>query len=186
MKRLTHAWIALAASGAAAPAFAHPFYTTVGDFAAGYTHAFLGLDHLLAMFAVGLWAMRAGGRALVRVPLLFCGAIALGIALAGAGLALPGVEPLVAASVLALGLLLTAQRGGAPAYAVVLIAIFGLLHGFAHGASDAPGMAAIVGLLLASVTLHAAGAATAFLLDRRVRACGVALMGAGAWLLAFA
>jgi urease accessory protein len=171
---------------AAGPAAAHPFHGAVGDFAAGYAHAFFGLDHLLAMFAVGMWAMQADRAAIVRAPLVFCAAVGVGAALALSGLALPGVEPLVAASVLALGLLIAAHRGGAPLYAIALIAVFGLLHGLAHGAEQAPALAALAGLLLASVTLHAAGAATAFLFDRRVRAWGVALMGAGAWLLAHA
>lgn len=185
MTRLPTALLALITAGFALPAFAHPFHGGAADFAAGYTHPFLGLDHLLAMLAVGIWAMRAGGGAVIRAPLFFCAAVVLGAALGYSGLAVPGVEPLVAASVLALGLLIAVQSGGARPYAIALIALFGLFHGLAHGVEQASAAAVLtlVGLVLASVTLHAAGAAAAYALDQRVRASGVALMAAGAWLL---
>jgi urease accessory protein len=92
----------------AGPAFAHLDPGAHGSFMAGVSHPLLGWDHVLAMVAVGLWAAMIGGRAVLAVPLAFVGAMALGFALALAGAPLPIVEPVVLASVVALGLLVAA------------------------------------------------------------------------------
>ena len=87
------------------PSFAHLNPAEHGSFAAGISHPLFGLDHILAMVAVGIWAAQIGGRALIGVPAAFVGCMALGFVAALAGMPLPFVEPAILASVVALGLL---------------------------------------------------------------------------------
>lgn len=99
---------------------------------AGLSHPLGGADHLLAMLAVGLWAGQQGGAARWQAPLAFVALLAVGGALGAAGLWLPGVEAGIAASVLALGLLLAA-RARLPRWAGLgLTGGFALLHGLAR------------------------------------------------------
>ena len=85
---------------ATAPAFAHLDPAEHGSFAAGISHPLFGLDHVLVMLAVGLWAASLGGRAMVIVPASFVGAMGLGFAAAIAGMPLPFVEPVILASII--------------------------------------------------------------------------------------
>jgi urease accessory protein len=124
--------------------------------AAGFAHPWLGWDHLAAMVAVGLLAARHGGRWAVAAPAGFVLALAGGAALGHAGLALPGQEHLVAASVIALGALLAVA---APlAWALPAVAVAGLLHGLAHGGELAADGSTLAGIVLASAVLHGLGA----------------------------
>src|SRR4051794_4772947 len=96
----------LAATAAAfalstAPAFAHPNPAEHGSMMAGITHPLSGLDHILVMVAVGLWAAQMGGRSILVVPAAFVVTMALGFALALSGLHLPFVEPAILASIVA-------------------------------------------------------------------------------------
>ena len=102
-RRILIAATALIAS--AAPAFAHLNPAEHGSFAAGFSHPLFGFDHILVMIAVGLWAAQIGGRALWIVPTAFVSMMAVGFALAVAGVGLPFVEPAILTSVVALGLL---------------------------------------------------------------------------------
>jgi hydrogenase/urease accessory protein HupE len=88
------------------PAEAHTGHGLVYDFQAGLRHPLLGIDHILAMAGVGLWAGFLGGPARVRLPAAFLAAMAAGASLAFAGIALQGAEIAVAASVLAIGAIL--------------------------------------------------------------------------------
>jgi urease accessory protein len=144
---------------------------------AGMLHPFSGLDHLLAMVAVGLWAAQQGGRALWALPASFVGALAVGSALGVMGLALPGIETGIALSVLVLGLLVALQSRWALGLACVMAAFFALFHGIAHGqemplAASPWGYGA--GMLAATALLHAAGVLAG------VKAKGTALRLAGA------
>jgi len=89
-------------AAAASPAAAHVDPVAHGSLA-GIAHPFLGLDHVIAMVAVGLWAVAMGGRAMVALPGAFVGAMVAGFGLALWGVTLPVVEPMIAASVVALG-----------------------------------------------------------------------------------
>jgi len=133
----------------ATPAQAHT--GPMAGFAAGFAHPLLGLDHLLAMLAVGLWAARIGGHARWAVPLAFVAAMAL-----GAALPVPMAEPGILASVLILGLLaFWAPR--LPLWApAAVVALFALAHGHAHG-TEVPGVTAAIGFLLATAALHGLG-----------------------------
>jgi len=136
----------------------------------GVMHPFLGLDHLLAMIAVGLWASHLrltddgrtalGRRAIWLVPGSFVLAMCLGAVLAIAGIELPGVEAIIASSVLVLGLC-AAIMGKAPCWlAACLAACFAVFHGHAHGLELAPGLSSagyMGGFVLGTMFLHAIG-----------------------------
>ena len=135
-------------------ALAHPG-DHAGGFAHGFAHPFAGLDHLLAMVAVGLWAARFSGLPRWILPLAFVSFMAL-----GTGLALPMVEPMIAASVLVLGLGAALGRRLPVAAGAALTALFALYHGQAHFAempADASLAGFALGMLSATALLHGAG-----------------------------
>jgi len=175
---LLAAAIALVPAGA----LAHPGH--VGHealgFLAGFTHPFTGADHMLAMAAVGLWAALRGGRAAWAWPAAFVVAMLVGF-LIGQGGAAPFVEPAILASVIVLGGLVAAQAVVPLLPGAMLIAAFGLAHGWAHGA-EAPGAAGgfPLGFALSTVTLHLVGLAAGFGLQRLRRPGLLRLLGAGA------
>lgn len=185
---------ALAALLAVLPtvAIAHTGGDHVHGLEAGLTHPILGVDHLLAMLAVGLVSARAGGASVLRGPAGFLGGMALGAVLAMGGVAIPFAEQGIAGSLVILGVLLAASVTSARLPGVGLVALaglFGFLHGFAHG-TEVPeggsGLAYAAGFLLTTAALHAAGV----LAGRQVlekasvwRVAGVAVSAAG---LAFA
>ena len=144
-----------------APAFAHLNPEEHGSFMAGFSHPLFGLDHILVMVAVGLWASQIGGRALWLVPAAFVGTMALGFGLAVAGVDLPFVEPAILASVVALGLLVAMAARFDTIASAALVAAFALFHGHAHGGElGAAGAASFgVGFVVATALLHAAGIA---------------------------
>ncbi len=155
MRRL----LTFAALLAPMPAFAHGAGDHVHGFATGFLHPVGGLDHVLAMVAVGLWAGLLGGRALWALPAGFLGAMALGFGLGAADVALPMVEAGILASVIILGALVAASARFSLMLAVPLVAVFGLLHGHAHG-TELAGAGAIpyaAGFLIATAALHALG-----------------------------
>ena len=144
-----------------APAFAHLNPEEHGSFMAGFSHPLFGLDHILVMVAVGLWASQIGGRALWLVPAAFVGTMAFGFGLAVAGVDLPFVEPAILASVVALGLLVAMAARFDTIASAALVAAFALFHGHAHGGElGAAGAASFgIGFVVATALLHAAGIA---------------------------
>ncbi len=182
MKHWQKFMMAIAALALAPAAHAHTFGAQGAGFAAGLSHPFVGLDHLLAMLAVGLWAVQLGGRAMLRVPLAFMTLMALGCALALGGLPLPAVETGVAVSVLVLGLLIALAARFPLAAGMLLAGVFALFHGYAHG-QELPQAASVflysMGFLLATGVLHAAGAGLGILFSRGVAANWVRVMGGG-------
>ncbi|MGH7005608.1 MAG: HupE/UreJ family protein, partial [Alphaproteobacteria bacterium] len=114
---------------AATPAFAHLNPAEHGSFAAGFSHPIFGLDHILAMVAVGLWAALLGGRALWLVPAAFVATMMAGFLLAVAGGPLPFVEPAILASVVILGLLAAVALRVPTPLAMGLVGFFALFHG---------------------------------------------------------
>ncbi|HRL28938.1 MAG TPA: HupE/UreJ family protein [Ottowia sp.] len=147
-------WLAL-------PALAHT--GALGDhvhtgFMAGLLHPFTGIDHLAAMLAVGVWSALAV-RPVWVAPLAFVALLGAG-ALGGlAGVAVPGMEPMIAASLLVTGLLI-ATRAQWPVWAAALVAgLFAFFHGAAHGMElSGVGVAqALAGMLIGSAALHLTG-----------------------------
>jgi urease accessory protein len=131
-----------------------------GGFTSGVAHPFTGLDHLLAMIAVGFWAATLGGAERFFVPAAFVAVLALGATFALHGGVLPAVELMVAASVIVLGLMIAFEVKVPVALAAALVSAFALFHGHAHGA-EMPALAGPlaygVGLVLATLALHGAG-----------------------------
>ena len=147
---------------------------------AGFLHPFTGPDHLAAMLAVGLWsALVQRGRMMLVAPASFAALLLLG-ALAGmAGLALPMVEPLVAASVLILGLLVALRFQLGAAASALLVGAFAFFHGLAHGA-ELQGYGALAGMVMATALLHVAGIALGLRLSprfTRTAGAGIAVLG---------
>ncbi|HEV2612649.1 MAG TPA: HupE/UreJ family protein [Noviherbaspirillum sp.] len=181
------AFIAAAATG---PAMAHTGHHANG-FAAGFGHPISGLDHLLAMLAVGLWAAQNRRPATWLLPLAFPLAMAAGAAAGIAGWTTTGLEFGIAGSVAMLGLLV-AGAVTLPAWAgAVLVSAFAAMHGLAHGnelPSGASPLAYGAGFMLATTLLHAAGLLTAAaagmgMHHRLVRYIGAGMTAAGAYLL---
>jgi urease accessory protein len=140
----------------------------VGDhshvsFTEGLLHPFSGLDHVLAMVAVGLWASQLGGRALWLLPLTFPAVMALGAALGLSGVTLPWVEIGIAGSVMVLGAVVALALRPSLAISIPLIGAFALLHGYSHGVelpASASALSYGAGFIAATLMLHAVGIAT--------------------------
>ena len=187
MKRaLAFRTVALAAAAFAVPlAHAHTGHGVDGA-ASGFAHPFAGLDHLLAMLAIGAWAALQQGRARWAIPLAFAAAMAAG-ALAGfAGWGIPAMEPTIAASVVALGLAVAAAVRAPASAGVAIAALFALFHGNAHGmeAAGAPLAAYLGGLLAATGLLHGAGFAAGLAVrETALRWAGAAMAAGGVGLM---
>jgi urease accessory protein len=173
----------------ASPALAHVGHGATASFAAGVAHPLSGLDHIAVMLAVGLWAALKGGRALWVWPAAFVGVMLTGGALGMAHVPVPFVEPGILASVVALGLLV-ALAVDLPLWAgALVIGVFAVFHGHAHGtevAENIGGIEYMVGFALATATLHALGIGFALLMHRvharaviRVAGAACLLVGAG-------
>jgi len=146
-------------------ALAHTGHGDAGGFAHGVMHPVGGLDHVLAMIAVGLYAALLGGWALWLVPASFIGIMAIGGVLGMAGLALPHAEIGIALSVIVLGLAVALRLSLPTLSAMALVGVFAVFHGYAHGAEmppDASGLRYAAGFLLATALLHGAGIALGF------------------------
>jgi urease accessory protein len=177
---------------ASSTAFAHPGHDVSG-FAAGLMHPFSGIDHLLAMVAVGLWAAQGGGRKVWLLPATFMIMLAAGAGLTMQWQALPLVEAGIAVSVLALGLLVALSLQLPASLSVAITGLFGLLHGYAHGL-ELPQSAAPVeyalGFIAATATLHLSGITLGIATRQNYallsRLLGSAIALSGAYLLASA
>ena len=186
---------ALTLSGALLPtaAFAHTGVGATGGFAHGFWHPIGGLDHVLAMAAVGAFAVRLGGRAVWMVPAAFMAMMAAGALVGMVQIHLPLVETGIALSVVVLGLAV-AFRWKLPVVAASALAgLFAIFHGHAHGSEmpiDASGFGYALGFLLATAALHIAGIGLALGIGRigarselALRASGGAMALAGVALL---
>jgi urease accessory protein len=181
----------VAGSAMAHPGHADSMMTTSMSFGSGFSHPFSGLDHLLAMLAVGLWAAQSRRSAMWVLPLAFPLVMIAGALLAFAGLAIPVAETGIAASVAVLGLLI-AFAVRMPLWASVgMVSLFALFHGYAHGSELPHGSSALMyglGFVLATAMLHAAGLGIGLvagkqMADRMVRVGGFGIAAVGAYLL---
>lgn len=188
--------LAIVAAGVAAPllvsapALAHVGHGTDG-LASGLRHPITGLDHLLAMVAVGVVSVLAGTtRRSLLAPAAFLGGMALGGIAGVAGIPLPGAEHLIVASVLLLGLVVAGALDAPGKVLLVGLAVAGAAHGHAHGAEVPTSVhpaAYVAGFLAATAALHAAGAVLGHVVRTRrtVRlGTGTAMVAAAALLLA--
>lgn len=165
---------------------AHELSGAAASFASGLLHPPTGLDHLFAMVVLGVWSAMTAKRVWLA-PLSFAAVLLLGALLGLGGIALPAIEPMIAASLLVLGLM-TAARARLPEMAgAAVAAVFALFHGAAHGGElplGASAMPYVAGFMLATVALHCVGIAGGLALRNtqawvaRVLGGGVALYGA--------
>lgn len=168
------------------PGHEHVVASTAASFASGLLHPPTGLDHLFAMVVLGVWSAMTAKRVWLA-PLSFAAVLLLGALLGLGGIALPAIEPMIAASLLVLGLM-TAARARLPEVAgAAVAAVFALFHGAAHGGElpvGASAMPYVAGFMLATVALHCVGIAGGLVLRNtqawaaRVLGGGVALYGA--------
>ncbi|HLO94501.1 MAG TPA: HupE/UreJ family protein [Burkholderiaceae bacterium] len=136
---------------------------------AGMAHPFTGADHLLAMLGVGLWSGLSLGRRWLA-PLAFVVLLVLGALTASASTLLLDVqEPLIAASVLALGLLVALRWSWPPAAAAALVGLFAWGHGLAHGQELGGAPLALLGMAAGTALLHGVGLALGAWLQTRSR-----------------
>ena len=160
--RLNTLKIGLAALIAALPtlALAHSGHEHTSSFMTGFMHPMGGLDHLLAMLAVGLWAANIGGRALYIVPIAFVGAMLLGGGMAVAGISIPFIEQGILLSVILMGALLIGSVRFPVTVCAVVAGSFALFHGAAHGLEmplSSNSMAYALGFASATALLHIVG-----------------------------
>jgi len=161
--------LALAATALPAVAYAHPATGEAAGFSHGFAHPISGVDHILAMVMVGVFAFQLGGRATWLVPATFVLVMALGGALGVAGTDLPFVETGIALSVVVLGAVIALDVKAPLAAALGVIGLFAVFHGHAHGAEmpeDASGAAYAAGFMVATALLHAAGLALGYIIGR--------------------
>jgi urease accessory protein len=169
---------------------AHTFGAAGAGLTEGLIHPFIGIDHLLAMLAVGIWAAQLGGRSLWLLPLAFVAVMAGGAGLAQLGLDLSLVEVMIAVSVLALGSLVAGSIRVSAGVGVLTVSLFALFHGYAHGLelpeAGTP-LAYAAGFVLATTCLHLIGIGVGIGLRQSqwlTRIGGAALSATGVYLLA--
>jgi len=179
----------------ATPAFAHTGAGPVSGLLAGFGHPIGGLDHMLAMVAVGVLAVQQGGKSLWFVPAAFVAMMIVGGLLGMGAFPLPFVEAGIVGSVVVLGAVIALGRQMPMGVAMALAGAFALFHGHAHGTEmpvDASGLSYGLGFAIATLLLHGAGIGLTmgiqkFVAQRgplAVRISGGAIAAAGAALVA--
>ena len=171
-------------------AFAHEA-GAAGGFISGLTHPLFGLDHVVAMVAVGLWGGQLKKPAIWLLPVTFPIVMAIGGMLGARGMPLPFVEVGIAASAIVLGIMVAASIKPPLWVAAIVVGAFAIFHGHAHG-TELPEAAAPLaygaGFVLSTGLLHAVGIAIGLLVDwewgeKVVRACGGAIACLGLYFL---
>ncbi|HEX3920127.1 MAG TPA: HupE/UreJ family protein [Caulobacteraceae bacterium] len=160
-------------------------------FVSGFLHPLSGLDHIIAMVAVGLWGAQLGAPAIWLLPVTFPLVMAFGGFLGLIGVPLPGDEIGIALSGLCLGAVVLLQAKPPLWVAALLVGFFGLCHGYAHGHELPPGQNALLysaGFVLATGLLHAAGITLGLAYrwtwgQYAVRGAGALILGGGAYFL---
>jgi urease accessory protein len=168
-------------------AHAHSEGGEVGGFVSGFTHPLFGADHIVAMVAVGLWGAFLGAPAVWLLPVIFPAVMAFGGALGVMGVPLPAIETGIAVSGIVLGLMVLLKSRPPLWIASVLVGIFAIFHGYAHGAelpASANPLTYSIGFVIATGLLHLSGIALGMLTRFpwgvvMVRACGGAIACVG-------
>jgi urease accessory protein len=172
-------------------AWAHVASGEAGGFLSGLSHPVSGLDHVVAMIAVGLWGAQLGLPALWILPVAFPMLMAVGGMLGLIGIPLPGVEVGIALSAVVLGALVLGRARLPLAAAVAVVAFFAVFHGHAHGTELQAGENAMLyslGFVIATGLLHGVGITIGLIqrwdLGRQaLRGAGALVMAAGLYFL---
>src|SRR5271165_3846065 len=152
--------LSLAFSILPAAALAHPQSGSAAGFLTGILHPMTGLDHIIAMVAVGLWGAQLGAPAIWMLPVTFPMVMAFGGFLGLVGVPVPGVEIGIALSGVLLGAAVMTESRPPLVAAAALVAIFAICHGHAHGVELPPGTSGLtysIGFVVATGLLHACG-----------------------------
>ncbi len=185
--------ITLIVASVALLAFPSPLAAHEGGAAAGLLsgllHPISGLDHVLAMLAVGIWGAQMGPPAIWVLPVTFPMVMALGGMLSLVGVPVPGVEIGIGLSALLLGLMVALERRPDLRVAAVLVGFFAIFHGYAHGAELPEGQSGIlysIGFVVSTGTLHASGIGVGLIHrwdrgKRALRIAGAGIAAGGAW-----
>jgi urease accessory protein len=167
-------------------ALAHTGHDDASGLAHGFVHPMSGIDHVLAMVAVGLLAAQYGGRALWLVPLSFVVAMAIAGVVGMAGIFVPVAEVGIGVSVVVLGLAIAFQLRPPTLVAMAVVGFFALFHGYAHGTELPDGITGLsfaLGVLLATALLHGAGVGLGLLMQRQASSRRLIQAGGGAMAL---
>jgi urease accessory protein len=141
-------------------AIAHVESGEAGGFLSGVSHPVSGLDHVLAMVAVGLWGSQLGSPAVWLLPIAFPMMMALGGMLGLMGVPVPGVEIGIAVSGVVLGAMVLGDVKAPLVASLIMVGLFAIFHGHAHGTELSEGQNAMLyslGFVISTGTLHAAG-----------------------------
>jgi urease accessory protein len=166
-------------------ALAHVEGGVAGGFLSGFSHPISGLDHVLAMVAVGLWGAQLGAPAIWLLPVAFPIMMAFGGLLGLSGVELPAVELGIALSAVMLGALILGAVRLPLAAALLVVGFFAVFHGHAHGTEMTPGQSAIlysIGFVIATGLMHGLGIGIGLI--QRWDAGQIALRGAGSIVMA--
>lgn len=155
----------------------------------GLLHPISGLDHVLAMVAVGIWGAQLGPPAIWVLPVTFPMVMAFGGMLGLLGLQVPGVEVAIGLSALLLGLMVALEQKPDLRVAAAIVGFFAMFHGHAHGAELPEGQSGIlysIGFVVSTGTLHASGIGVGLIHrwdwgKRALRIAGAGIAAGGAW-----
>jgi urease accessory protein len=153
----------------------------------GFMHPVGGVDHVLAMIAVGLFAAVLGGRGRWALPLSFVAMMVVGAAFGAAGYNMPFVETGIALSVVVLGAVVALQWKAPLTLAATLVGVFAMFHGVTHVTEmpmNVSGLQYGFGFVAATAALHGAGLAMAFGLSRFAKVGGIVIAALGLGLVA--
>ena len=179
--RFGHVFSVLLLMLVSSSAMAHIEEGIVGGFVSGFLHPIYGWDHVVAMVAVGLWGSILGNPAIWLLPVVFPLVMAFGGALGVLGVPVPFIEVGIAGSALVLGLMVALAVRPPLWLAAVLVGVFAIFHGHAHGTelpSASNPLSYAIGFVLATGLLHLAG--IAFALVDKWPWGSAAVRGAGA------
>jgi|SRR6185503_5580459 len=171
---------------APAAVLAHTGHDDASGLAHGFIHPVTGIDHVLAMIAVGVLAAQYGGRALWLVPLSFLVAMAIAGVIGMAGIVIPVAEVGIGVSVVVLGLAIAFRLRPPTLVSVAVVGFFALFHGYAHGVELPDGITGLsfaLGFLLATALLHGTAVGLGLLMQRQASSRRLIQAGGGAMAL---
>ena len=188
MRAITVMVAAVALLAIPSPLAAHEGGSVAG-LLSGLVHPISGLDHVLAMLAVGIWGAQLGAPAIWVLPVTFPMVMAFGGMLALIGVPLPSVEIGIGLSALVLGLMVALERRPSIQVAAALVGFFAIFHGYAHGAELPEGQSGIlysIGFVVSTGTLHASGIGVGLIHrwdkgKQVLRGAGTGIAAGGAW-----